>query len=312
VRSVVIFAALVSANCGRVRFDPSDLGDANRIADADPNCMPLDEDCDSIPNATDNCPTVANVDQSNVGESMVAGIPDSVGDACDPRPSAGGDFIARFEGFDGQPGALGLFGAATVTDGRLLLGATTAQTVGSASFPRVNRLTRAAFAFEVLATTPGPGEMWSGYWYQESDLFPNATFANVSARVGVRNIEAEIKEVTEALGSRYSNTLSYGANFASGDTYEFEIDTALKTGGAHNMKISTAGTVMNASITLAEPNKDEGRPYLESNRMTAAYRYLILYSNSVCGNGIVEGTERCDDGNAVNGDGCSATCSLET
>ena len=31
---------------------------------------------------------------------------------------------------------------------------------------------------------------------------------------------------------------------------------------------------------------------------------------SACGNGIVGGTERCDDGNAVNGDGCDNNCKL--
>ncbi len=30
-----------------------------------------------------------------------------------------------------------------------------------------------------------------------------------------------------------------------------------------------------------------------------------------CGNGVVEGTEECDDGNTMNGDGCSSTCQLE-
>jgi cysteine-rich repeat protein len=31
-----------------------------------------------------------------------------------------------------------------------------------------------------------------------------------------------------------------------------------------------------------------------------------------CGNGVIEGSESCDDGNRVSGDGCSATCSQET
>lgn len=31
----------------------------------------------------------------------------------------------------------------------------------------------------------------------------------------------------------------------------------------------------------------------------------------VCGNGVIEGTEQCDDGNTVDGDGCSATCTTE-
>ena len=32
---------------------------------------------------------------------------------------------------------------------------------------------------------------------------------------------------------------------------------------------------------------------------------------SLCGNGVLNGTERCDDGNTVAGDGCSATCAVE-
>src|SRR5437867_3377698 len=32
---------------------------------------------------------------------------------------------------------------------------------------------------------------------------------------------------------------------------------------------------------------------------------------TTCGNGVVEGTEECDDGNTTSGDGCSATCQLE-
>ena len=35
-------------------------------------------------------------------------------------------------------------------------------------------------------------------------------------------------------------------------------------------------------------------------------------STPVCGNGIVEGTEQCDDDNETNGDGCSSTCAWET
>jgi len=32
---------------------------------------------------------------------------------------------------------------------------------------------------------------------------------------------------------------------------------------------------------------------------------------AVCGNGVLEGGEQCDDGNTANGDGCSASCQLE-
>src|SRR5699024_11837435 len=34
-------------------------------------------------------------------------------------------------------------------------------------------------------------------------------------------------------------------------------------------------------------------------------------SDPVCGNGIVEDGEACDDGNTTSGDGCSSSCELE-
>ena len=33
---------------------------------------------------------------------------------------------------------------------------------------------------------------------------------------------------------------------------------------------------------------------------------------TICGNGIVEGTEQCDDGNTVNSDGCDSICKIES
>jgi cysteine-rich repeat protein len=31
---------------------------------------------------------------------------------------------------------------------------------------------------------------------------------------------------------------------------------------------------------------------------------------AVCGNGVIEGNELCDDGNITNGDGCDNTCNI--
>ena len=39
---------------------------------------------------------------------------------------------------------------------------------------------------------------------------------------------------------------------------------------------------------------------------------LLPVSQTICGNGIVEQGEQCDDGNRVSGDGCSSNCQLET
>jgi cysteine-rich repeat protein len=42
-----------------------------------------------------------------------------------------------------------------------------------------------------------------------------------------------------------------------------------------------------------------------------AYHLSVRHAEPVCGNGIAEGDEFCDDGNAVSGDGCSTLCNEE-
>lgn len=44
---------------------------------------------------------------------------------------------------------------------------------------------------------------------------------------------------------------------------------------------------------------------------TASLVYTCASPPATCGDGVVEGAETCDDGNALAGDGCSATCALE-
>ena len=39
---------------------------------------------------------------------------------------------------------------------------------------------------------------------------------------------------------------------------------------------------------------------------------MIEEVEPVCGNGVVEAGEQCDDGNRSNGDGCDAECQTET
>src|SRR5437879_7129069 len=39
--------------------------------------------------------------------------------------------------------------------------------------------------------------------------------------------------------------------------------------------------------------------------------HSVAGDSLTCGNGVVEGTEECDDGDTTSGDGCSATCQLE-
>ena len=41
-------------------------------------------------------------------------------------------------------------------------------------------------------------------------------------------------------------------------------------------------------------------------------KFQALQFSPNCGNNIIETEEQCDDGNDVNGDGCSASCQIET
>jgi hypothetical protein len=65
-----------------------------------------DEDGDGVVDSCDNCPSVANANQADTGEQNAGGVADGVGDACDPRPAAGGDSILLFDPFtSGQIGS---------------------------------------------------------------------------------------------------------------------------------------------------------------------------------------------------------------
>jgi cysteine-rich repeat protein len=45
----------------------------------------------------------------------------------------------------------------------------------------------------------------------------------------------------------------------------------------------------------------------QGNQIIDSYR-LLLSVEALCGDGVVEGFETCDDGNLENGDQCSASC----
>ena len=62
-----------------------------------------DEDCDGVPDSTDNCPGIANADQANADT-------DTVGDACDPAPASGGESRLAFYPFDATDSSWRAFG----------------------------------------------------------------------------------------------------------------------------------------------------------------------------------------------------------
>lgn len=53
------------------------------------------------------------------------------------------------------------------------------------------------------------------------------------------------------------------------------------------------------------------RLYLFSLAFGVVLTLQVVHWTSVCGNGIVEGEEECDDGSGQDGNGCSASCKVD-
>ena len=83
----------------------ADAGTTIDVRDSGPTCWggppsTNDEDNDGIVDECDNCPSVANANQADTGEVNSGGTADGVGDACDPRPTLGGDSLYLFDGLN--------------------------------------------------------------------------------------------------------------------------------------------------------------------------------------------------------------------
>ena len=93
----VIAIGVLAMGCNQVfGVEAAKLADAY-VADAPPDAFVFpndDEDGDTIPNETDNCPGIYNPNQAD-------GDHDGVSDACDPHVNTPGDHIAVREFFNG-------------------------------------------------------------------------------------------------------------------------------------------------------------------------------------------------------------------
>jgi hypothetical protein len=109
--------------------------DGSGIRDAPgdvPRDSPADTDGDGVPDATDNCPTIANADQADEDQdgkgdvcdncphianaTQADGDGDGVGDPCDPNPGTAGDHIVLFLPFNNASEVAGWSQAGTNTD----------------------------------------------------------------------------------------------------------------------------------------------------------------------------------------------------
>ena len=132
------------------------------IRDSGPTCWGTpsanDEDGDGVVDECDNCPSVSNANQANVGEVNAGGTADGVGDACDPRPAAGNDTIFFFDGmnFTSIPSTWTNVGAGSWTASGTSMSPTSTASGQELerSFPSAlgNYLAETAFTFTALTT----------------------------------------------------------------------------------------------------------------------------------------------------------------
>jgi cysteine-rich repeat protein len=64
--------------------------------------------------------------------------------------------------------------------------------------------------------------------------------------------------------------------------------------------------ITSANYIMIENDREDPNTLVEGPEVDA-----IRVTVPVCGDGITEGPEECDDGNTASGDGCSETCTIE-
>jgi cysteine-rich repeat protein len=106
------------------------------------------------------------------------------------------------------------------------------------------------------------------------------------------------------------------------------LDETASNGDDYTLELSYAGRTSSCDIVLAFDNSETGFAVCQVSgffiggtdhvRISAAESFFNTGFNwyfnptlTLCGNGVIEGAESCDDGNALDGDCCSALCEFE-
>lgn len=99
-------------------------------------------------------------------------------------------------------------------------------------------------------------------------------------------------------------------------TYNDEIPASVCCNNSEN-QVSVSGSCICTDGTSWTPAHNRCIPtgtqcYENSDCVSGATCAVGLCVNTICGDGFITGSEACDDGGLVAGDGCSATCTVET
>jgi len=237
--------------------------DADGVPDTQDNCPDVananqsDEDGDGVGNVCDNCPATANTSQANSDG-------DGVGDACDPEPSAP-DHIALFEPFDAMPAGWTLDGGITVVAGKLRV---PPGHVGVAPLVSDHGWVETAYTISALPTT-------TLNYRSVEVLAENSASGNGGYRCGMydnpqvastRNLELQMFMAPYSINGQYQ----LGANFQVGDSGHLRLAYS-------STNLDCTGTQPMADAAAAPPEVRTGNPGLFTQTLQADYAYLVVY-----------------------------------
>lgn len=146
-----------------------------------------------------------------------------------------------------------------------------------------------------------------------ADTFSSQTIANdngVALRIGAENSGQILDSVGWGNATNlFVETNPYATNPGANQTLERINNQDSNNNGLDFRIVPTVfpGACGNAVLETDE-ECDDGNT-INGDGCSALCR--LETTSSICGNGIIENGETCDDGNTTNNDGCSATCQLE-
>jgi hypothetical protein len=253
--------------------------DGDGVNDDVDNCIFIqnadqhDEDADFRGDVCDNCPTVANNDQANLLEIMAGNPADTVGDACDPRPTADGESIVYFDALN----RASLGADWTVINGTWSMGSDSMTTVDLLSDQRVHDvaagtvvdyLVETTFTFTGIDTGNVNGGVlfhmqgnngWLCAVFHDSTIAPPSSLLLWTIQNGAANFQRARADlaVESTVGASYR---------IIGGAYGQERYCALDS-----MVTGTRATPFTSNQFA------DGPPGYRANRVTGTYSYLLVY-----------------------------------
>ncbi len=166
-------------------------------------------------------------------------------------------------------------------------------------------------------TTPGEKNFSAAEGYLKIDASAEEESEPTDTEIVVARVSFRVKSVPalgkEVIGFYDIQTNGHTFVMAKGATADenvlgidpssllvtFDPKDVPKTGTGSSSSVSSTGTGSSASSSATSKPKSSASSSLHGS------------GEPLCGNGIIEGTEECDDGNFIQGDGCSIFCRIE-